>query len=153
MSSQWKNERILRVDATQCPYSSAFNRHLKALRLGTCMAARCNCLRRCTSSMAPMRAANGSDAASAKRISSTSSKSSMARSRPPCLMPSSRAFSARVLGKRGFADEVHEMLLGNSGHDCLRIIHQPAQDRQSREKVGLVRPIQRQGGRPGDTLL
>ena len=39
-------------------YSSASNRCLKASRLGTCMAARCNCLRRCTSSMASMRLAN-----------------------------------------------------------------------------------------------
>ena len=29
----------------------------------------------------------------------------------------------QVLGKRGFAHEVHEMLLGNNGRDRLRIIH------------------------------
>ena len=67
-------------------YSAASSsRFLKASRPGTCMAARCNCLRRCASSMAPMRAANGSDEANPKRISSTSSRSSMARSRPSSL--------------------------------------------------------------------
>ena len=42
---------------TRRPYSAWSSRSLKASRLGTCMAARNNCLRRGTSSMAPRRAA------------------------------------------------------------------------------------------------
>ena len=121
------------------------------------MAARCNCLRRWTSSIVTMRAVKGSDAASAKRIASTSSRYSIGAFSASLLNALLDNFLAdgfgEVLGKRGFADEVHEMLLGNNGHDRLRIIHQPTQDRQSREKVGLTWPIQRQCCRPGYTLL